>query len=49
MTKHPGLIGEDAPPQEGDSLVVVVLDDERDPFRASALADDTEIARRLRG
>ena len=48
VTKHPGLIGEDAPPQEGDSLVVVVLDDERDPFRASALADDAEIARRLR-
>lgn len=48
VTKHPGLIGEGTPPQEGDSLTVVVLDDEREPFRASALADDAEIARRLR-
>lgn len=48
VTKHPGLTGEGAAPKEGDSLVVVVLDDEREPFRASALADDAEIARRLR-
>ena len=48
VTKHPGLIGEGPPPQAGDSLTVVVLDDEREPFRASALADDAEIARRLR-
>lgn len=46
VTKHPGLAGDGEPPQEGDSLAVVVLDDEREPFRASAHADDAEIARR---
>ncbi|MEV5610156.1 hypothetical protein [Streptomyces sp. NPDC052225] len=49
QVKHPSWWDENvAPPKEGDSLHVVVLDADREPPRFSALQDDIDIARRLR-
>ncbi|MER6098916.1 hypothetical protein [Streptomyces sp. NPDC001728] len=50
QAKHPSWWSEEAPPPaEGDRLHVVVLDASRTPPRLSALEDDIEIGRRLRG
>ncbi|OON75600.1 hypothetical protein [Streptomyces tsukubensis] len=50
QTKHPSWWSTDvAPPQVGDLLHVVVLDDSRTPPRLSALTKDIEIARQIRG
>lgn len=35
-------------PDVGDEVSVVVLDDSREPFRASMMQEDLEIGRRLR-
>jgi hypothetical protein len=40
--------GSDRSPQIGEELTVVVLDDDRTPYRLSALPTDIEIARRTR-
>ncbi|MDT0270525.1 hypothetical protein RM844_30060 [Streptomyces sp. DSM 44915] len=48
QAKSPGWRSGSAPPLPGDVLWVVVLDGTRDPVRVSALAEDREIARRLR-
>jgi hypothetical protein len=48
--KHPSWRNENiALPQVGDRLHVVVLDTSREPPRLSALRQDIDIARRLRG
>lgn len=50
QTKHPSWWSLDVEPaQVGDVLHVVVLDDSRTPPRLSALQDDIDIARRIRG
>ncbi|MFJ4708236.1 hypothetical protein ACIP6I_25750 [Streptomyces anulatus] len=50
QVKHPSWWSEDVqPPQVGDRLHAVVLDDTRDPPRLSALRSDIETARALRG
>ncbi|XUT58386.1 hypothetical protein HLK56_08795 [Streptomyces sp. G9] len=50
QVKHPSWWSEDVqPPQVGDHLHTVVLDDTRDPPRLSALQSDIETARALRG
>ncbi|TYR65091.1 hypothetical protein FY004_07930 [Streptomyces parvus] len=50
QAKHPSWWSEDVqPPQVGDRLRTVVLDDTRNPPRLSALQSDIEIARALRG
>lgn len=47
--KHPSRWSADvAPPQVGDHLHAVVLDDSRTPPRLSALQKDIDIARELR-
>ncbi|MEU5036668.1 hypothetical protein [Streptomyces rubiginosohelvolus] len=49
QVKHPSWWSEDVqPPQVGDHLHTVVLDDTRDPPRLSALQSDIETARALR-
>ncbi|MGW2835691.1 hypothetical protein [Streptomyces sp. NPDC001286] len=48
LRKHPSWWGEASPPQIGDRLHAVVLDDSRTPPRLSALQGDIEIARRVR-
>lgn len=48
-TKDPGWPSGDRSDIVGRKLHVVVLDDQRDPVRLSALDVDLEIARRLRG
>ncbi|MFE6699811.1 hypothetical protein [Streptomyces sp. NPDC057718] len=49
QVKHPSWWSEDVqPPQVGDRLHTVVLDDTRDPPRLSALKIDIDIARELR-
>ncbi|MET9768636.1 hypothetical protein [Streptomyces sp. NPDC006415] len=49
QVKHPSWWSEDVqPPQVGDRLHTVVLDDTRDPPRLSALQSDVDIARVLR-
>ncbi|MFJ3665539.1 hypothetical protein ACIPSE_03685 [Streptomyces sp. NPDC090106] len=49
QTKHPSWWSAAvAPPEVGDRLHVVVLDDSRTPPRLSALEEDVEIARRVR-
>ena len=47
-TKLSSARGQSDPPKVGEAIVVVVLDETRVPFRASALADDIEIARKLK-
>ncbi|KOU43931.1 hypothetical protein [Streptomyces sp. WM6378] len=48
--KHPSWWDESvAPPRAGDKLHVCVLDPSREPPRLSALQNDIDIARRLRG
>lgn len=51
QVKHPSWWDEGvAPPRPGDRLRVCVLDATREPYpRLSALRDDIDIARRLRG
>ncbi|WP_424568919.1 hypothetical protein [Streptomyces sp. CH-036] len=50
QVKHPSWWSEGVqPPQVGDRLHTVVLDDTRDPPRLSALQSDIETARVLRG
>ncbi|MFD6968706.1 hypothetical protein [Streptomyces sp. NPDC059979] len=51
QVKHPSWWDENAaPPRAGDKLHVCVLDATREPFaRLSALQNDIDIARRLRG
>ncbi|MYV61392.1 hypothetical protein GTW37_19980 [Streptomyces sp. SID4931] len=50
QAKHPSWWSEDVqPPQVGDLLHAVVLDETRDPPRLSALQIDSDIARALRG
>lgn len=51
QVKHPSWWDENvAPPQAGDKLHVCVLDPTREPYpRFSALQDDIDIARHLRG
>ena len=49
QTKHPSWWADTEPPRAGDRVHVVVLDDSRTPPRLSALEDDIEIGRRLRG
>ncbi len=50
QAKHPSWWSADvAPPQVGDRLHAVVLDDSRQPPRLSALRTDVDIARKLRG
>ncbi|PVC91934.1 hypothetical protein [Streptomyces sp. CS014] len=50
QVKHPSWWPEDVqPPQVGDRLHTVVLDETRDPPRLSALQGDIDIARALRG
>lgn len=49
QVKHPSWRSADTrPPQVGDRLHVVVLDDSRTPLRLSALQQDIDIARTLR-
>ncbi|MGW8487304.1 hypothetical protein [Streptomyces sp. NPDC055886] len=49
QVKHPSWWSQDAaPPQVGDRLHAVVLDDTRNPLRLSALHSDIDIARALR-
>ncbi|MFF0478899.1 hypothetical protein [Streptomyces sp. NPDC004284] len=49
QVKHPSWWSADvSPPQLGDRLQAVVLDDSRNPPRLSALRSDIEIARALR-
>ncbi|WP_078585304.1 MULTISPECIES: hypothetical protein [Streptomyces] len=49
QVKHPSWwSGDVAPPQVGDQLHAVVLDETRNPPRLSALQRDIEIARALR-
>ncbi|MEU6478434.1 hypothetical protein ABZ858_16365 [Streptomyces sp. NPDC047017] len=48
LRKHPSWWDDTAPPEVGDRLHAVVLDDSRTPPRLSALKDDIEIARRIR-
>ncbi|MFC8262696.1 hypothetical protein ACFUNF_35060 [Streptomyces sp. NPDC057291] len=48
QAKHPSWCSTDvSPPQVGDQLHAVVLDDSRTPSRLSALQNDIEIARVL--
>ncbi|MET9959568.1 hypothetical protein ABZ128_10895 [Streptomyces sp. NPDC006326] len=51
QVKHPSWWDASvAPPRAGDKLHVCVLDPTREPYpRLSALQDDIDIARRLRG
>ncbi|GAA3119171.1 hypothetical protein ACFQ0X_17355 [Streptomyces rectiviolaceus] len=49
QAKHPSWWTDVAPPQVGDRLHVVVLDDSRVPPRLSALDSDIETGRALRG
>ncbi|MEV7441489.1 hypothetical protein AB0O22_10105 [Streptomyces sp. NPDC091204] len=49
QVKHPSWWSDAAPPQVGDHLHAVVLDDSRTPPRLSALKRDIDIARTLRG
>lgn len=50
QVKHPSWWSKDFdPPQVGDSLHAVVLDDSRTPPRLSALQRDIDVARMLRG
>lgn len=50
QVKHPSWWSEDVqPPQVGERLHTVVLDDTRDPPRLNALQSDIDIARVLRG
>jgi hypothetical protein len=46
--KIPSWRDSGAVPQVGDEVSVVVLDESREPFRASLMEDDLEIGRRLR-
>ena len=46
--KIPSWRDSGATPAVGEEVLVVVLDDARAPFRASAMQDDLEIGRRLR-
>jgi hypothetical protein len=46
--KIPAWRDSGATPTVGEEVLVVVLDDARVPFRASAMPDDLEIGRRLR-
>jgi ribosomal protein S1 len=48
-TKHGAWASGDPSPAVGATLRVVVLDNQRDPVRLSALDEDLEIARRKRG
>ncbi|WP_369204191.1 hypothetical protein [Streptomyces sp. PU-14G] len=50
QVKHPSWSDESVtPPHVGDELRVVVLDADREPPRLSALQQDIDTARRLRG
>ncbi|MER6910306.1 hypothetical protein ABT354_01335 [Streptomyces sp. NPDC000594] len=50
QVKHPSWWSDETPPpQVGDRLHAVVLDDSRNPPRLSGLQVDIDIARRLRG
>jgi len=46
--KIPSWRASGIPPAVGERVQVVVLDELREPFRASALGEDFEVARRLR-
>lgn len=48
QTKTRAWGGSDRSPQIGEELTVVVLDDDRTPYRLSTLPIDIEIARRTR-